>query len=244
MRIGTQAGAFHCIIQLLAQWLELRFIRVARNVRPSSPAHTNAGEGFGNKEAIPGVERPGMLGLEVKTANGRTCDLREFNGAHFCLVDGPARAIGGEDCCIAFFNDAFEAEQALSGTARTGTADCAVVEFQKNTRDEFTVEAAADEDVRERMAKVHGAGQYALVPEAVDLRAGFLAEEHRCDALFCDDFKAPGAAYDPEQRPDDARDKEERDPLAEGEGSSGSRSHSDDFSGASFRRIYMCDFEQ
>ena len=72
--------------------------------------------------------------------------------------------------------------------------------------DKFAVEALADEDGGSRLAKVIGAGEYALVPEAVDFSAGGEAVEGRRDARFRYDFKAPRAAYDHEQGPGDSWD--------------------------------------
>jgi len=51
-----------------------------------------------------------------------------------------------------------------------------------------------------RSAKVNRAGQDALVPEAVDFRAWFLAEEYRCHAFYRNNLKAPGGAEYPKQR--------------------------------------------
>ena len=63
------------------------------------------------------------------------------------------------------------------------------------------------------LRKVNGAGKHALMPEAVDLRPRFFAEENRRDAFFCDHFKAPCPPKDPQQRPDDARHNRQHDAL-------------------------------
>ena len=44
------------------------------------------------------------------------------------------------------------------------------------------------------------------MPEAVNLRSGSLSIEDRYDAVFGDDFEAPGQAADPDQRRYDGRD--------------------------------------
>jgi hypothetical protein len=76
--------------------------------------------------------------------------------------------------------------------------------------DQFAVEALANEDGGVGAAVVEGAGEHALVPEAVDFARRGEAVEGGSDAFFCQDFKAPGAADGHQQRPDQAGDDGER----------------------------------
>jgi hypothetical protein len=68
------------------------------------------------------------------------------------------------------------------------------------------------------------------MPEAVDFRSRLFAEEDWRDAVFGDDFKAPGRADDPNERPHHARNHSQQKALDEGESQMGFGGHSFDFS--------------
>ena len=100
---------------------------------------------------------------------GAPVSCGEPDGTHLGLVDGAARAVGGEDGGMAGFDCLLEAEQAFASAARAGAAHGSVAEEIEGAGDEFAVEALADDDGCAGATEVKGAGQNALVPEAVDL---------------------------------------------------------------------------
>ena len=217
MRERTQARAFDGGVEFFAFLLELVLGKIGGNVGPSRPTDHDARERLGHQEAIPGTHGPGALGLQMKGADGRAGHLRELDGAHLGAIDGTARAVGGEDGGMAALDHLLESQQAFARAAGAGAAHGVKAEELEDARDQFAVEALADEDGGVGAAEVEGAGKHALVPEAEDLRARAFAEGKRRDALLGDDFKAPGAAHEPEQRPNQARNHGQHEALAEGE---------------------------
>ena len=71
--------------------------KIGGDVRPLRPTDADAREGLGDQKAVPGAHDPGVLGLQMKGADGRAGHLRQLDGAHLGLVDGAARAVGGKD---------------------------------------------------------------------------------------------------------------------------------------------------
>jgi hypothetical protein len=203
---------------------------VARNLGPLRPAHADPREWLGNEKAVPRFHHPSALGLQMKGADGSAGELGELDGAHLGLIDGAERAVGGEDGGAAALDHVDQAHQAFARASRTGAAHGIEAEHPENAGDEFAVEAAADEDNGARAAEVNGAGEDALVPETVNLGAGFLTEYDGGDAFFSDDAKAPGETENPEQRPHNARNNGQDESLGEGKAWTGAGGHSDDFS--------------
>ena len=95
----------------------------------------------------------------MKCADRSAGKLRQFDGAHLGSVNGPARAIRGEDGSLAIFNDGLEAKQARTCGARTGAAHGIEAEHTQDARDEFAIEAAADKNHGIRSAEVERAGK-------------------------------------------------------------------------------------
>src|SRR5580692_11515455 len=116
---------------------------------------------------------------------------------------------------MAGFDCLLETEQGFLSAARAGTADGLVSEELKGARDQFAVEALADDDGCAGATEIKCAGQNALVPEAEDFCACASAKGKRCGAKFGNGFKAPGATDEREQSPDEARDHGQDDPLAQ-----------------------------
>ncbi len=114
----------------------------------------------------------------------------QLDGAHLGLVDGAARAVGGEDGGAAGFDDVGQAEQPLARAAGAGAAHGVEAKHLENAGDQFAVEALADEDDGAGVAEVDRAGQHALVPEAEDIRRGPLAEDGGRDAFRGEDFES------------------------------------------------------
>src|SRR6185437_8498721 len=202
---GASSGPLDGCVQLGAFRLELAFRDVAGDGEAFRPTDHDARKRLGNQEAVPRIDDPSALGLQVEDADGGAGELLEFDGPHFCLVDGTARSIGGEDCGTAAFDYAFEPEQSFAACARTRSACSVEAEHAQDACDQLAVKAAADEDDGVSSAEIEGAGQDALVPEAVNLAPGFLAESDRRYAFLGDHLIAPRKADDPEQHPNDAR---------------------------------------
>ena len=153
----------------------------------------------------------------------------ELDGAQLGAKDRAARTVGGEDRGAAGFNDLLEAKQRLLAAARAGAAHGSVSEELKSARDELAVEALADDDGRAGAAEVKRAGQNTLMPEAEDLGGCSGAAGKRRCAFFGDGFKAPSAANEREQRPDETRNNGQQDALAEGKLLAGCVGHSSRF---------------
>ena len=117
------------------------------------------------------MDDPGFFRLQVEAAYGRAADLGEFDGSGFGFVDWAARAVGGEDGRRFVVEDAAQGDEAFAASATAGASDGAEAEELQGARDEFAVEALADEDCGVCRAEVEGAGQDALVPEGVDFAA-------------------------------------------------------------------------
>ena len=171
-----------------------------------------------------------MFGLEVKGADGRAGHLRQLDGTHLGLIDGAERSVGGEDGGAAGFDDVGQAEQPLARAAAAGTAHGIEAKDFENAGNQLAVEALADEDHGAGVAEVDRAGQYALVPEAVDVGRGLLARDGGGDAFRGEDLETPGKAGEPDQRRDDARDDGQDQALDEGEAGMGFGGHCIDFS--------------
>src|ERR1700679_2270497 len=103
MRKCAEAGGFDGGVEFFALWLELIRCEIGGDVRPWSPAYDDACEGHGDEKVVPGVQFPRAFGFEVKGSDGCTAHLGELDGAHFGLIDGAARAVGGEDGGFAGF---------------------------------------------------------------------------------------------------------------------------------------------
>lgn len=216
--IGAAAGAVEGVIELMKEMALRGFLGVCGDVGPLAPAYGDAGEGLGDLEAVPGASGPGVLGFEVEAADGGLADLGELDGAGLGLVDGAARAVGGEDGGGSLFEDVAESDQAFAASAGAGAADGAVAEALEGASDELAVKGLADEDGGVGAAEVEGAGEDALMPEAVDFTRRGEAVEGWGDAVFGEDFKTPGAAEGLEENPDEAGDDGEGEALGDGEG--------------------------
>ena len=184
---------------------------------PAGPAHGDAGEGFGDEEAIPGVDDPGALGFEMECADGRAGELGELDGARLGAIDGSARTVGGEDGGRAALDDLLEAEEAVAAAGGAGAARGMETEELEGAGDELAVEALADDDGGVGAAEVEGAGEHALMPEAEYLGGCAIAFGEGNRAVFGEDFKAPGAADGRQQRPDEAGHEGEDETLAKSE---------------------------
>src|ERR1700722_19557288 len=90
-------GAFDGSVQLKTDGLELVRGQIGGNVCVISPAHDDPRERLGDEKAIPGIDDPRSLGLQMKSADGRTRNLRQLDGAHLGFVDGTARSVGSKD---------------------------------------------------------------------------------------------------------------------------------------------------
>ena len=75
------------------------------------------------------------------------------------------------------------------------------------------------------------------MPEAVDFRPGSLSIEDRYDAVFGDDFEAPGQTGDPDKRRYDVRDHCQHKTLGECESGAGFDCHLGDFSAIAEKQI-------
>src|ERR1700722_11638487 len=118
---------------------------------------------------------------------------------------------------MAGFDCLLETEQGFLSAARAGTADGLVSEELEGARDQFAVEALADDDGCAGATEIKRAGQDALVPEAKDFGSCSSAEGERRCAKFGDGLETPGATDDREQSPNEARDHGQDDPLAQRE---------------------------
>src|ERR1700738_3153654 len=143
---GAKTGTLDRRVQFEATGFKLVCGEAGGDMRIAYPAHNNPREWFGDKEAIPGVDNPCALRLQMKCADGGAGALRELDGAHLGLVDGAARAVGSEDRRCAAFEYALEPHQAFAARAGTGAADRTKAKEPQSAGDELAVETAADED--------------------------------------------------------------------------------------------------
>ena len=87
----------------------------------------------------------------------------------------------------------------------------------EDARDQFAVEAVADENGGVGAAEVDRARQHALVPEAVDLRARAFAEESGVTPSSAITSKRQVRPMSREQRPHQTRNHGQHEALGEGE---------------------------
>ena len=195
--MSSNAGSLDGIVQLLPFCFKLVDWQVCWDASPLRPTDDDAGEGLWYEEAIPRVDHPRLLGLQVKCADGCARCLRKLNRPHLGLIDWASRAVGGEDCGATGLNDLLKSEQAFARITGTGSAYGIEAKHLEDARDQLAVEALADENDCIRFPKVEGTGKHALVPEAVDFRAGLLPEENWSDTLFRDHLEAPRSTEEP-----------------------------------------------
>ncbi len=227
----TQAGALDGRVELLRVCVRNRSGGRSAGTRVHCrPTDADAREGLGHQEPIPGADGPGVLGLQVKGADGRAGHLRQLDGAHLGAVDGAARTVGGKDGRLAAFDHLRQAQQPFARAARAGAAHGMKAEQAENARNQFAVEALADENGGAGAAVIDGAGQHALMPETENLEPRAQPVEKRGNALFGNHFKAPGEADKRKQRPHHARNHGQHKALGEGESGSWLRVSHHDFS--------------
>ena len=102
----------------------------------------------------------------------RTDGVGEQGGAGFGDVDGAARAVGGDGAAVAFGVGLLHVAQADSTAARAGAANGKEAKQLQGARDQFAVEAGADENRDLQIAETVRAGDHAAVPEGEDGGAG------------------------------------------------------------------------
>lgn len=133
------------------------------------PGEEDAGEGFGNEEAIPGTELPGAEGERIEGSDGGGADeLCELGRAGFGDHGGAARAVGGDGTDSALGVGVLEVTEAGRAGAGGRAADGEEAETIDGAGDEFAIEAPADEDGYVAVAEAVGAGEQGAVPEDVD----------------------------------------------------------------------------
>jgi hypothetical protein len=132
------------------------------------PGDGDSGEGFGDKEAIPGVELPGAVRVNVAGADGGVDELSELGCAGFGNHGRASGAVGGDGAVAASEVGALEIAKAGSAVSGAGAADGDEAETLYGAGDEFAIKAAADKDCEAVVAEAPGASQQTAVPEGVD----------------------------------------------------------------------------
>jgi hypothetical protein len=132
------------------------------------PGDGNAGERFGDEEAVPGAELPGAMRVDVAGADGSVDELSELGRTGLGDHGGAAGAVGGDGAVVAGEVGTLHVAQTGSAVAGAGAADGDEAEAFDGAGDEFAVEAAADEDGEAVVAEAPGAGNQTAVPEGVD----------------------------------------------------------------------------
>src|SRR5208282_6763147 len=135
--------------------------QIRSDLGPVRPAHANTRKGPRNQEAIPRFENPGSLRLKMKCSYGCARDLCQLDRAHFGSVNRSARPVRGEDRCTSRLDDVSQTQQPFARPTGTGAAHSIEAEHPENSRDEFAVEAVADQDHSTRSAKIKRAGKHA-----------------------------------------------------------------------------------
>jgi hypothetical protein len=124
---------------------------------------------------------------------------------------GPARAVGGDGAAVAFGVGELHVAQADRSAARAGAANRAEAQQLQGARDQFAVEAGADENGDPKIAKAVRAGDHAAVPEGEDAGAG--DEMAGRDAGVGAIFIAQGEAKQPDQQRGQRRNNGDGEPL-------------------------------
>ena len=133
----------------------------------------DAGEGFGDEEAVPGVEGPGAEWEGVEGSDpGGSGERGELGRAGFGDLGGAAGAVGGDGAAMAGGVGFRHAAESRGSSAAGRTADGAEAEQLDSAGDELAVKAAGDEDGDVAVAEAVGAGQQGAVPEGEDGRTG------------------------------------------------------------------------
>jgi len=132
------------------------------------PGDGDAGEGFGDEEAVPGVGLPCAVRVDVEGPNGATDKFGQLDDSGFSHLSRAARAVGGDGAVVASQVGTLQVAQASGAVARTRAADGDEAEPLDGAGDQFSVEAAADEDGDAMVAESPCRGEQAAMPEGVD----------------------------------------------------------------------------
>lgn len=108
--------------------------------------------------------------MDVAGADGSVDELSELGRSGLGDHRGTARAIGGDGTVVAGEVSALHVSKTGRAVARAGAADGDKAKPFNRSRDEFPVEAAADEDRQLIVAEAPRPRQQAPVPEGIDAR--------------------------------------------------------------------------
>ena len=201
---GERSGTVKCGLNGL--WLGRRGNR---------PCDGDAGEGFGDDEAVPGAKYPSAMRMEIDGAY-RSVDQRgELGDTGLGLLRGASRTVGGDGDVVAIKVCALQVAQADGSVARAGTTNGNEAEAFYCTGDEFAVEAAADEDVEIALTESPCAGEQTAMPDGVDERwGGVVLRDH---ARLADVFVAQCDSEQTDDHVGQRRDDRQDEALLEGE---------------------------
>ena len=132
------------------------------------PGDGDAGEGFGDEEAVPGAELPRAMGMDVAGADGGVDELGELGDAGLGDHGRTSGAVGGDGTVVSGEVGALEIAQAGSAVAGAGAADGEKAHVPCGAGDKLAVEALADEEGEAVIAEGPYAGEQAAMPEGVD----------------------------------------------------------------------------
>lgn len=136
----------------------------------AAPTDSDAREGLGNEETIPGAKLPGSIRVNVEGPDRRTDKLCQLGHTGLGHHVGAARSVGCDGAVVAIHIRALEVAQANCAVAGAGASNGDEAETLDGTGDEFSIEAAADEDGDAVVAEAPGTGEEASVPKGIDGR--------------------------------------------------------------------------
>ncbi len=110
----------------------------------AGPGDSDAGEGFGDEEAVPGAELPGAVGMNVTGVYRGVDELGELGYAGLGHQRRASGAVGGDSTVVPGEVGALEVAQARGAIPGAGAADGEKAHVLRGTGDQLAVEAAAD----------------------------------------------------------------------------------------------------
>ena len=129
-------------------------------------------KGLGMRKLIPRPQQPGFFRMRVKDADGVPGELGQLHRSRLDLVHRPPRPIRGKNRWMSTLHRPSQRQQTAAPEARARSPRGQKAEPFNGARDQFAVEAAADQYRHpEPAVKIAGTGNKAAVPETPHLKS-------------------------------------------------------------------------
>lgn len=166
MPFSVQAHSFQGLLHFQSLGFQDFSFPGRRYVNMPAPAHGDPGKWLGNHKAVPRGQKPRSFRQRIEGSNGISRQLRQLHRARLHNVKRTAGAVGCEDRWISASHFPGQRQQSTGAVSRARTPHGSKSEMLNGARDQFPVEASADEYSRlKRAVKVACARDQAAVPE-------------------------------------------------------------------------------